>query len=252
MEAKKFHAIGHDLVNCCASSGDEQRGAGADPHLTSCPAPPGAPPDAPPDEAADKLWTGRASGPDQQSSSLAFGRQKKPDPEIVSMSRLMVGLKMRMSSLLGENIGLTVALPDEALVIRADVVGLLQSLTVVVLNAGDAMPHGGEIDISVARVGADTALATRHPALAARPLIRISVAAAGAGDGISIDALAETFGPFVAPKRKMAGLGLTSVFRYLKDCGGAIEVDIAPGARTTFNIYLPADASQPCRQQHLR
>ena len=101
---------------------------------------------------------------------------------------------------------------------------LEQTLINLVLNAVDAMPRGGTVEIAVERQGAHAEL-------------RVS----DSGDGMSEEVAARVFDPFFTtkPTGRGNGLGLAVVRGIVADHGGSIRVTSAPGRGTTFTIELP-------------
>ena len=104
----------------------------------------------------------------------------------------------------------------------------------LVINAQQAMPHGGVIDVSVrpATVGGS------HPALASGTYVQITVR--DTGDGIPEEMIPRVFDPFYTTKPKGSGLGLSVCYSIVKKHGGHIEVTSVRGEGAQFTVYLPA------------
>lgn len=96
----------------------------------------------------------------------------------------------------------------------------------LVLNAIDAMPNGGRLEVSTIRTGASPG---------------VSVAFADSGVGIAPDDLPRVFDPFYTDKPEGLGLGLFISKNIVENHGGRIEVESQLGAGTTFTVWLPAD-----------
>ncbi|MBP9144660.1 MAG: hypothetical protein KBF21_08610 [Thermoanaerobaculia bacterium] len=129
------------------------------------------------------------------------------------------------------------------LLVRADAAGLEQILMNLVVNAGHATRGGGEIRVVTRR--AERAEVARLPEFAtARGAIRLEVADTGAG--MTPEVQAHLFEPFFStrPPGEGTGLGLASVYGIVQQCGGAIQVESAPGRGASFRVYL-AGASDP-------
>jgi CheY-like chemotaxis protein len=113
-------------------------------------------------------------------------------------------------------------------------------ITNLAINARDAMPLGGRIDIELR----DTDLS--DPALCAHlgtdPGSYVTIAVTDTGPGIDPETRSRIFEPFFTTKEpgKGTGLGLAMVYGIVKQSGGAIDVDTALGRGTTFLIHLPA------------
>ena len=121
------------------------------------------------------------------------------------------------------------------LIDRAQLERLLLNLCV---NARDAMPDGGRIEIAVsdARVGAE----------AEAPGVYVMLSVADDGVGMDEELQAHVFEPFFTtkPEGKGTGLGLSIVYRIVERCGGFIHVESAPARGTTFRVYLPRVATE--------
>ncbi len=115
---------------------------------------------------------------------------------------------------------------------KAQISQVIQNL---VINATQAMPHGGTLRISAVN---EHVAAGFHPALAEGDYIRISVA--DTGEGIQRENLKRIFDPYFTTKPQGHGLGLATVFSIISRHQGHIEVTSAPGMGTTFTFWLPA------------
>jgi len=114
--------------------------------------------------------------------------------------------------------------------IDADFGQLRQAFANILINARDAMPHGGTLCVRSARDGA---------AGAVRVEIRDS------GVGIPKDVLNKVLDPFFTTKEKGTGLGLSVVYGIVKRHGGHLEIASEPGAGTTIAITLPEHPAKP-------
>jgi CheY-like chemotaxis protein len=118
-------------------------------------------------------------------------------------------------------------------------------LTNLVFNARDAMPHGGELGISVDQrqvEGDETA-----PLAGMKAGRWVEVTVSDSGEGIAPEVLPHIYEPFFTTKEhgKGAGLGLAQVYGIVKQHDGHIGVQTQTGAGAAFTIYLPALASAP-------
>ena len=127
-----------------------------------------------------------------------------------------------------------------------DQASLDQALLNLAVNARDAMPKGGTLTVATrsAVLGED---AVRRGARAAGAYVVIDVS--DTGDGIPPDVLPRVFDPFFTTKGegKGTGLGLTSVYRFVQNCGGHVEVSSEQGRGTTFRLYFPK--AEPVRSE---
>src|SRR5262249_4732614 len=121
---------------------------------------------------------------------------------------------------------------------RADAGQLEQVIMNLVVNAKDAMPNGGKIVIQTSEAELD-ATRREHSLIGAGPYILLSVSDNGAG--MDQETQSRIFEPFFTTKEKGkgTGLGLSTVYGIVKQSGGYIFADSAPGRGTAFRIYLP-------------
>lgn len=118
--------------------------------------------------------------------------------------------------------------------VEADEGQLVQVVNNIVLNAVQAMPSGGRVEISARnlRPGDDMLTATGER--------WVEVTVADNGPGISQEKLPKIFDPFYTTKPKGTGLGLAMAYSIMKRHGGFLRVESTPGAGTTFRLLLPA------------
>ena len=109
----------------------------------------------------------------------------------------------------------------------------------LILNARQAMPDGGSIDIAVRNIDEKLAEELDLPSIDKYILIRIK----DSGKGISKEELEHIFDPYFTTKDTGSGLGLATSFSIIKKHNGIIKVDSELGVGTTFNIYIHADCS---------
>ena len=106
-------------------------------------------------------------------------------------------------------------------------------------NARDAMPEGGVLRLTTARVRSPDSAGLPAGLVGDRELVRLDVQ--DSGSGIAPDVLPRIFEPFFTTKEpaRGAGLGLAMVYGVLRQHEGGVTVDTAVGAGTTFHIFLP-------------
>jgi signal transduction histidine kinase/ligand-binding sensor domain-containing protein len=162
---------------------------------------------------------------------LAYSGQQVMKPVIVNPVEVIADLQSMLRRLLSDNIELSFDRKDDIPFILIDPGQLEQVIVNLVVNAGEAMPAGGEIKISCSR-GFDSA---------GRSAAEISVGDTGAG--LPSETIPHIFEPFYSTKGHSRGLGLASVHGIVTQSGGSIEVESRLEAGTTFSISFPADES---------
>jgi len=106
------------------------------------------------------------------------------------------------------------------------------------MNARDAMPGGGRLELGLSAVDLD---GERAFALGLAPGPYVALAVTDTGSGMTPEVLQHLFEPFFTtkPSGKGTGLGLAMVYGAVKQNQGAIDVDSHPGRGTTFRLFFP-------------
>jgi CheY-like chemotaxis protein len=170
---------------------------------------------------------------------LAFSRRQMMKPEVLSLSRMVLGMRGMLQRLLGEDIDLDVVATEAGASVLADPGQIEQVVMNLAVNARDAMPAGGRLTIETREVELDQADVAAHPSLRSGPHVLLSVA--DTGIGMDEETRARLFEPFFTTKEvgKGTGLGLATVYGIVRQSGGSIGVDSDILGGTTFEIYLP-------------
>jgi two-component system sensor histidine kinase HydH len=155
--------------------------------------------------------------------SLARPMSLKREPIIVA-ALLDEVLGLVESEARGAGIAVVREIPAGLPVLHADRDRIKQVLLNLVLNAIQAMPSGGTLEIGAAAAGAT-----------------LTVTVADTAGGIAPDLLPKVFDPYVTTKAKGLGLGLAIARRIVEAHGGTIEAGSEPGRRTSFRFALPLD-----------
>jgi signal transduction histidine kinase/ActR/RegA family two-component response regulator len=188
---------------------------------------------------------------------LAFSRRQELKPEAVDVARLMTGMEELLKRAVGHGIACHVELPTDLPPILADANQLELALLNVALNARDAMPGGGSIQISAVaqtvgnRGGLKAWLQGAKPVdaaalnLPAGEYVRISIA--DTGEGMDAATLAKATEPFFTTKGpgKGTGLGLSMVQGLAGQSGGLLRIQSQPGDGTVVELWLPKAKNAP-------
>ncbi|RBI84121.1 hybrid sensor histidine kinase/response regulator [Rhodosalinus halophilus] len=176
---------------------------------------------------------------------LAFSRKQTLSLELLDLRDTLSDITHLLNRLVGERITLSFSHDADLPPLRLDKRQLEQVMMNLVVNARDAMPEGGEIRIETERLTLSEPLRRGRAEVPAGDYALVRVTDEGAG--IPPEQLDKIFEPFFTTKRtgEGTGLGLSTVYGIVKQTGGFVFADSAPGAGTTFLIYLPIPADTP-------
>jgi len=171
---------------------------------------------------------------------LTFSSKQSLDPKVLSLNSAITNLESLLRSLIGEDIRLVTKLDPTNGRLRADQAQLEQVLVNLVVNARDAMPKGGTLTIETAQVELTRSPVYHLAPLPPGPYIRLSVSDTGCG--MDRQTQSHIFEPFFTTKGegKGSGLGLSTVFGIVTQCGGALNVTSRVGHGTRFDLYFPS------------
>jgi CheY-like chemotaxis protein/two-component sensor histidine kinase len=171
-------------------------------------------------------------------SLLAFGRREVLRPEVVDLSTIVTELSKSLSRIIGEDIRLTIDTCQGPCRANVDPAQLQQALVNLVVNAREAMPRGGAIQLETRTVRIDT-----HSPLADQPPPGHYAAVAVRDDGIGMDddTLARAFEPFFTTKgrERGTGLGLSMVYGFVRQSGGTVRTESRLHEGTTIELLFP-------------
>ncbi len=165
---------------------------------------------------------------------LTFSKGGLPVKKVVDLRPVVeVYAKFGLS---GSNSVLRASVSDELWQVEADDGQIGQVIQNMVLNAAQAMPGGGTVELACRNVPVDGA----QPANVPRPVRYVQIAITDTGTGIPGGDLELIFDPYFTTKEKGSGLGLATSYSIVRNHNGWIDVKSSPGNGTTFFINLPA------------
>jgi two-component system, cell cycle sensor histidine kinase and response regulator CckA len=179
----------------------------------------------------------RAAGLTQQ--LLVFSRKEKVKCVVLDLNDVVNDLDQMLRRLIDENIQLTIAPGQDTGRINADCGYVGQVVLNLVVNARDAMPHGGRLTLTTGNVAWDN-----DQSLASRSAISgnyVMLSVNDTGSGMTDEVKARLFEPFFTtkPSGKGTGLGLATCVTIVHQCGGHITVSSELGKGSTFKVYFP-------------
>lgn len=168
---------------------------------------------------------------------LAFSRKQAIDPKPVELNDIVNRVEKLLKRLIGADVEFTTTLTQKPLVLLADEGQIEQVLMNLAVNARDAMPEGGSLNITTEE--------RREEQYSFHGLIRPGdyalIEVSDTGCGMDEQTRAKIFEPFFTTKElgRGTGLGLAIVYGIIKQHNGFINVYSEPGRGTTFKIHLP-------------
>jgi PAS domain S-box-containing protein len=170
---------------------------------------------------------------------LAYSRKQIIQRRPLALNEVVEQTVAMLRRLIGEHIALDMQLASDLPPIFADPSNVEQVIMNLALNARDAMPDGGKLTLATTRVEIDKASRARNPESQLGPYICLAVR--DTGYGMDAATVGRIFEPFFTTKDpgQGTGMGLATVYGVLKQHGGWIEVDTAPGRGTTIRTFFP-------------
>jgi signal transduction histidine kinase/ActR/RegA family two-component response regulator len=170
---------------------------------------------------------------------LAVSRRQVMEPRVVDLNGIVGGMENMLRRVVNADIELSCDVGPEALPVLADAGQIEQVIMNLVINARDAMPEGGRLTVATGTTELGLPGARSIAALAPGRYATLEVTDTGHGMDAATRSL--VFEPFFTTKAegKGTGLGLSTVYGIVTQSGGYVDVVSAPGAGTTFTIYLP-------------
>jgi signal transduction histidine kinase len=175
---------------------------------------------------------------DMVSQILAFRRQTNLQSKLIDLNKVIVNVKSVLQQLVGEGISVELQLAEIEGAVNLHPTKLEQVLFNLAVNARDAMPHGGRLNIKMEEQLATGQADTGH---SEEPSRFAKIAVSDTGIGMSEEVLARIFEPFYSTKEEGmgAGLGLATVYSLIQQAGGSVTVESSPGNGASFFISLP-------------
>jgi two-component system cell cycle sensor histidine kinase/response regulator CckA len=169
---------------------------------------------------------------------LAFGKQQSIHGVPIDVSEVVRGLERTLRQVAGDRVQVEICLCPGQAVVTADPGQLEQVLLNLVANARDAMRSGGVLRIATGEKVLDEEAGHRE---GLPPGKYAALSVRDAGTGMDRATLERIFEPFFTTKRPGSGtgLGLATVYGIVRQTGGAVQVESAPGKGSEFRVLLP-------------
>jgi signal transduction histidine kinase/ActR/RegA family two-component response regulator len=211
----------------------------------------GAAPNSPEARSAEQIRKASDRAVSLTRQLLAFSRMQVLQPRVLDLNAVVAELGKMLPRLIGEDIEYTFRPGPLLGRVKADPGQIEQVLMNLAVNARDAMPHGGKLTVETLNTTVSETEAAAHPPMLTGDYVLLSVS--DTGHGMDEQTKSHIFEPFFTTKEvgKGTGLGLATVYGVVKQSGGFIWVQSAPGKGAAFHIYLPLvpqEAHEPERE----
>ena len=170
---------------------------------------------------------------------LAFSRGQVLRPASLDLNSVVRSTQGLLRRVIGEDIELKLSLAEPLGSIEADSGQIERVLMNLALNARDAMPGGGTLELRTLMTEVDEVCARARPGLTPGPYVMLAVSDTGVG--MTEEIRRHIFEPFFTtkPPGQGTGLGLSTVYGVVRQSGGDISVYTEPGQGSTFKIFFP-------------
>ena len=195
-------------------------------------------------ELIDETLRATKHGQDLTADLLAFSRRRQLNPQPVAINALVENLVRMLARTLGASIRINTAASRDAGVALVDPAALEAAILNIALNARDAMPEGGTLTIRTSRVEISQAPRTDDDL----PIGQYAMLAIqDTGVGMAPEIVQRVFEPFFTTKSagSGSGLGLSMVYGFARQSGGAVNIASEVGRGTTVIVYLPLTKTEP-------
>lgn len=176
---------------------------------------------------------------------LSFSRQRKLEPTVVGLNEQVLNIMELLRRSLGETINITTSLRSHLWTVSVDPGEIENALLNLAINARDAMPQGGQLTIGTSNVSLDADDALGEYGLPCGDYVCLAVS--DTGSGMPPEVVARAFEPFFTtkPSGRGTGIGLASVYGFVKQSGGNATIYSELGHGTTVRLYLPRANPDP-------
>jgi len=192
----------------------------------------------------DMIDTASQRGESLVRQLLTFSRKQNLTPQVIDLAQRVREFRSLLAPSLRGDIEMRIDVPGTIAPVRVDLSELELAVLNLAVNARDAMPNGGVIELTVRPV-----TLRGDPAQDRLTGDFVALAVSDTGCGIPRETVGRIFEPFFTTKDvgKGTGLGLSQVYGFAKQSGGTVTVSSEVGQGTTFTLYLPRSHEQPQR-----
>jgi PAS domain S-box-containing protein len=194
--------------------------------------------------AAEQISGAASKAANLTGQLLSFSRKAVISPRVIDLNAIIDDISRMLRRLIGEDITFDAVLSGTPIFVKVDPGQMGQVLVNLAVNARDAMPRGGRLKMTTARVVLDRAAAA-DAGVGPGAYARVTIT--DTGTGIAPDVLPRIFEPFFTTKDdRGTGLGLATVYGIVRQADGAISAASPAGQGATFTILLP-ETNEACQ-----
>jgi PAS domain S-box-containing protein len=199
-------------------------------------------------QTLDMIEKSAERGSNMVEQVLAFARGVEGERVALQAATIIDEVAKITTETFPDDIDVEVSVPENLNDIVGDATQIQQVLMNLCVNARDAMPDGGVIDIGASEVELSEAEAQRK--MDAEPGSYVCLRVSDTGSGIPEEAIDKIFEPFFSTKAEGegTGLGLSTAYSIVKSHNGFVDVESEPGTGTTFRVYVPVATSSDERR----
>lgn len=174
---------------------------------------------------------------------LTFGRRQMLETRRINLNEFVLGIMEIVRRAIGEDIDVSTSLSADLDLTEVDPGEVENAVLNLAINARDAMPRGGRLVIETRNIELDASDAAKTPELSPGRYVVLSVS--DTGHGMAPEVKARAFEPFFTTKGqggagKGTGLGLATIYGFVKQSGGHATITSGAGEGTTVELFLPA------------
>jgi two-component system cell cycle sensor histidine kinase/response regulator CckA len=176
---------------------------------------------------------------------LTFSKGGSPLKRVTSIAELL--RRAAEFSLYGSNLRAELDVPDTLWKAEVDAAQIEQVINALMINARDAMPHGGIVRVAARNLKVDVRRGAVLP-----PGRYVKITASDRGPGVDPKLAPKIFDPYFTTKPTASGLGLAISYSIVKKHGGLLHLESSSPAGSTFAFYLPAAPRVQRNGEHTR
>lgn len=194
---------------------------------------------------ADKVMQAAKNGADLNNRLLSFSREQALKSDVFYIGELIADMHEFIDRLLGEDVILSLRIECGEKAVAIDKTQLQNAILNLGVNAKDAMTNGGYFTIALKNAWLDSSFARTENKEAGKEFVELTFT--DTGSGIPEEIQEKIFEPFFSTKdsTRGTGLGLSTVYGFIRQSGGTITLSSAIDAGSAFSLFLPVSDEIP-------